>query len=180
MRIVTLELWNAIQFYDLVYLDRSCHPESYCCCCRTRFFFISGYLFFYKIDDYNLKTYRSKLSRRIWTLLIPYLLWNTLPVVYPLLLFLFRGQPFTLSFAEWLSFYWDTGGEYNVPANFPLWYVRDLMIVCLMTPVIWVLTKRSVMGEGFVALLTIAYVFGLWPRIVGHSNSVFFFTLVVI
>ncbi len=110
------------------------------------FFFISGYLFFYKIDNYNLNTYRSKLSRRIWTLLIPYLLWNTLPVIYPLLLFLFRGQPLTFSFAEWLSSYWDTGGEYHFPANFPLWYVRDLMIACLITPVIWSLTKRRVLG----------------------------------
>ena len=104
------------------------------------FFFMSGYLFFYNVDNYNLDTYLSKLHRRIWTLLIPYLLWNTFPVIYPLLLYFFRDIPY--SFSEWLSSYWDAGGDYHFPANFPLWYVRDLMVACLMTPVFWFLIKR--------------------------------------
>lgn len=39
------------------------------------FFFISGFLFFYK-TDFNLSIYRLKLKRRFHSLFIPYLFWN--------------------------------------------------------------------------------------------------------
>ena len=36
------------------------------------FFFISGFLFFYKTDSFTLEKYKNKLKKRFRTLLIPY------------------------------------------------------------------------------------------------------------
>ena len=40
------------------------------------FFFISGYLFFYKTTAFTKSVYGRKLKKRAHTLLIPYIFWN--------------------------------------------------------------------------------------------------------
>ena len=45
------------------------------------FFVCSGFLFFFKTEEFSLHTYLSKLKKRVKTLLIPYLIWNTLFIV---------------------------------------------------------------------------------------------------
>ena len=45
------------------------------------FFIISGYFFFYQTKAFGKEAYSKKLRKRIKTLLIPYLLWNLLPVL---------------------------------------------------------------------------------------------------
>ena len=78
------------------------------------FFFISGYLFFVNVEKWNWQTYQQKIKRRIKTLLIPYIIWNLLMAV--------MLRPFSPSiFCE--------------PANMPLWFLRDLIVVSLLTPI---------------------------------------------
>ncbi|MDE6697091.1 MAG: acyltransferase family protein, partial [Muribaculaceae bacterium] len=45
------------------------------------FFFISGFLFFYKSENFTFEIYKTKLVKRVKTLLIPYLFWNLLFVI---------------------------------------------------------------------------------------------------
>ena len=78
------------------------------------FFFISGYLFFGNVEKWNWQTYQQKIKRRGKTLLIPYIIWNLLMAV--------MLRPFSPSiFCE--------------PANMPLWFLRDLIVVSLLTPI---------------------------------------------
>lgn len=62
------------------------------------FFIISGYFFFYNIKEFNSGVYVTKLKKRGRTLLIPYLLWNLLPVFMivggNLFSIIFRGKSF--------------------------------------------------------------------------------------
>lgn len=37
------------------------------------FFFTSGYFFFYKLESWNLSVYKVKISKRLRTLLVPYI-----------------------------------------------------------------------------------------------------------
>ena len=45
------------------------------------FFFISGYLFFNRLHDWNWSVYLGKLRKRCKTLLVPFVLWNTIAIV---------------------------------------------------------------------------------------------------
>ena len=39
---------------------------------------VSGYLFFLKNDSFTLDDYKGKISKRIKSLLVPYLIWNVI------------------------------------------------------------------------------------------------------
>ena len=108
------------------------------------FFAISGYLFFWNIDNLNLTVYKRKLHSRLFTLLIPYLLWNLIAYIYQLAkVFLGIGSAVEgcgniLSLSVFLKVFWQFGNE--GPADMPLWFVRDLILLVILTPLIhWLL-----------------------------------------
>ena len=100
------------------------------------FFVMSGYLFFANVEQFNKEIFSQKIRRRIKTLLIPYIIWNLLMAV----------KLKTIN----LSFFWT-------PANMPLWFLRDLMIVSLLSPIIYIGVRR--LGYWvFVLLLPVLYI----------------------
>lgn len=139
------------------------------------FFIISGYLFFANVDKWDVVTYKKKILRRIKTLLIPYLIWNLLMAV--------KLKTFGISMF-WA--YWGPAGKQidwfgheqlmTAPANMPLWFLRDLMVVSLLTPIIYILVRR--LGYWLMAVLIVLYLSGVYAFIPGFSAyAVFFFTL---
>ena len=138
------------------------------------FFIISGYLFFANVDVWNLKVYEAKIWRRIRTLLIPYLIWNLLMTI-------------KLKTFSWSMFwvYWRPAGSQidwfgqeqmmTAPANMPLWFLRDLMVVSLLTPIIYILIRK--LGYWLIGLLAISYLSGVYAFIPGLSvYAIYFFT----
>jgi hypothetical protein len=123
------------------------------------FFLISGFLFFYNVD-FSTDVYKRKIRSRVKTLLVPYIVWNTLAILRALLP-LVPGVPsslfsysdpdkLNLSFLNILSCYWynypgiytDNVGYPPFPINFPLWYIRDLMIAVVFAPAVYYMIKR--------------------------------------
>lgn len=117
------------------------------------FFFISGFLFFYK-TSFDKETYIHKMKRRIHSLLIPYILWNTAAILFEIFLrycpLLPNATPDDIHFTVpgLLSCYWNgrpgiflkAAGEMPAtafPFNGVLWFVRDLIIVSLLTPFLY-------------------------------------------
>lgn len=108
------------------------------------FFLISGYLFYKNLENWNWYIFYEKLKRRGRSLLIPYLLWNTMYIVFSLsgaiYSVMFRGTSYTV-LTNWIQshglyhLYWDE--IYLVP----LWFVRDLMLVVLFAGVIYGFVK---------------------------------------
>lgn len=108
------------------------------------FFFISGYLYF-KEQEFNLRLYKQKSFSRGRSLLVPYLIWNTWVLLF-MLVVQFIGSWLGIEFtgrmiwdygwSDFLAAYWKQAGG-NYPINFPLWYIRDLMIVCVFTPFVY-------------------------------------------
>lgn len=119
------------------------------------FFVMSGYLFFANVEQFNKEIYYQKIWRRIKTLLIPYIIWNLLMAV--------KLKTFNLSiFVE--------------PANMPLWFLRDLIIVSLLTPIIYIGVKR--LGYWLFVLLLPVYLTGIWAIQPGlNPYAICFFTL---
>lgn len=123
------------------------------------FFFVSGYLFFYKMQEWNWQSYAGKLKKRLRTLLVPYLLWNLIAAV---LIYSFRawgsirgGVP-PISFMEQVSGWGGWWGE-DVSFDGPLWFIRYLMFLCLLAPLVWWLVRH--LGIYWVLLCAVALMF---------------------
>lgn len=145
------------------------------------FFVFSGYLFFYR-TDFDTQVYKKKLRKRFKTLMIPYLLWNLIILLsmgaklLPIFSFVFHNSAnvefhFTLSRLFNTFFYYDgTNGllvypdlgiprESPIPIDGPLWYVRDLMVLILFSPIIyWIIKKTQYWFIIFIGILL--YIFG--------------------
>ena len=110
------------------------------------FFFISGYLFFL-----SKKTYSQKIQTRFHTLLIPYLLWNAIILTLYLIAYA-AGYPQDInhksiaefSLIDYIRLFWDRGSYDHgnfVPLLCPFWYIRNLLIMSLLSPVFYYLIK---------------------------------------
>ncbi len=121
------------------------------------YFAISGFLFFLRVEDFNRETYRRKLRRRVGSLLVPYLIWNFLAFAYKLAKQWAGLGDMALpnDLQGWtgffLSAFWQFGDE--GPADMPLWFVRNLMVVVLFTPVIHRLVRCRLAGLYILSLV---------------------------
>lgn len=150
------------------------------------FFLISGFLFFLNID-FNKEIYSHKLKSRVKSLLIPYLFWNIAFLLFyytashlPILQNWFKGCEYTPGFI--LSSLWGrAGGDPLNPMTYPIayqfWFIRDLMVVVILTPIIHLLVKYTKLyGLG---LFCILWYFDCWPGFMQYHglsiNAWFFF-----
>lgn len=142
------------------------------------FFFISGYLFFL-----SQKSYLHKLQSRFHSLFIPYILWNTLLIVAYILAYI-TGHPQDINgrsmadynITDYLRLYWDRGTYDNgnfVPILCPYWYIRNLLLLSLLSPIVWCFVKY--LRELF--LLGVTLWWFLTPHNAFVSQSILFFSL---
>ena len=146
------------------------------------FFFISGFLFFYKTPAFTKSVYAKKLKKRVHTLLIPYIFWN---FAVALLIFLsavfFPGLKseagmtvFDYTFQDWLwKFWYDEDSVLHLPINGPLWFLRDLMVVMLFSPLVYWVVKK--LKQYAVIVLGIFWVTGFWFVLPGFNITALFF-----
>lgn len=152
------------------------------------FFLISGYLFFLRNQEFTFVDYREKLEKRTKSLLVPYLLWNALIFIVYLLVQSFvpsmtSGRTKLIadySFTDYIMCLWSmkyvNEGGVSGPIDSPLWFVRDLIIMSLLSPLIWWAIRRL---KSVVPLILIAlFVSGEIQGIPGLSiSAVTFFSL---
>ncbi|MDR1172425.1 MAG: acyltransferase [Bacteroidales bacterium] len=146
------------------------------------FFVFSGFLFFYKGKVWNRNIYFGKIKSRTKTLVIPYLLWNIIPLA---LAALFAFMRFDGSLSELMSklqengiftIFWNYScdGSVSYPYNIPMWYVRDLIVAAFCSPLVYYFVKYAKLIG--VVILGVSYVLltgmGIWFPLV-----MFFFTL---
>lgn len=113
------------------------------------FFMISGYLFFIKNDDYNASQYKSKIKKRLTTLLVPYLIWNLLYVLFNIIVEVLKGGE--IDFSSQIFSLWSMPTQ-PYPADPALWFVRDLMVCMILSPIIYYLTKRYFLFSPFIII----------------------------
>ena len=144
------------------------------------FFLISGYLFYVGLECWDWKIWKEKMLRRLWTLLIPYLVWNILS------LFIGAGGEFVKYFLDGGAFpdlvlwfrhqggiraLWD--GRSGMPYDYPLWFIRDLIILVALSPVLhFIVRKTHIYG---LLVLLVLYLSDFWIHIPGFSSAGFFF-----
>lgn len=123
--------------------------DTLCYCIVPCFFLISGYLVIAGIEKLTVRSYFSLLRRRFVSLFIPYMLWLCISFIisrlhglhcsaHPLhnpVGFFFAADPYPYFQPSLLGYEF---GIRNTPAGlFPLWYIRDLMLLIVFTPAVY-------------------------------------------
>lgn len=151
------------------------------------FFFISGFLFFLNVDQFSKHVYFNKLKNRVRSLLIPYVLWNIIAALIPFLILsaivVKNAEP-----VQWLLDYlqglngWHMFWDYNHwnecasgPIDLPLWFIRDLMVICLITPLIYFFIKK--LDWLFLLIVGALYLLSYWQYFYFNTRAILFFSL---
>lgn len=108
------------------------------------FFTISGYLFFVGFKP-ALVSFVNKYKSRFSSLAIPYLFWN---IAFFLVIILLKSLPVIGNYvnADYSELYASgVDGWLNAlfvaPMAFHLWFIRDLIVIVLLSPLIWWCSK---------------------------------------
>lgn len=162
-----LAVYDYIRLFFSVVISRSSVPV---------FFVISGYLLFLKVEKYDKAIYISKLRKRLHGLVIPYVSWILLFVLWILMFkiggILLYDKPWmgiVDYFKEngYLHMFWDSSvwGERETwlgvkahnsgPVLLPFWYMRDLIMMVIFSPVCYWLIKN-------IKLVFIAFLFAIY------------------
>ncbi|MGI5976811.1 MAG: acyltransferase family protein [Candidatus Limivicinus sp.] len=132
------------------------------------YFFISGFSFFL---DYTPDKAPGKLKRRVFTLLIPWLLWNTITWALWILL---EGIPAISAHINS-----DFGYEFSLSSWFfdallgsadgPMWFIRNLIVAVLLAPLLYYVLKNKVAG---IIVILCGYAIVLLTRVGCYSVAV--------
>ncbi|OQX08466.1 MAG: hypothetical protein BWK76_23570 [Desulfobulbaceae bacterium A2] len=153
------------------------------CLARTAvpiFFLLAGYLFFINFQ-LSQQGYWDKLRSRGRSLLLPFFFWNALVMVIVLLAQVL--PPFTPYFPEGRALVEKHGvfqlldallGLTRYPIAYHFWFVRDLMLLVLLAPLLAVILRVAALPFFFVVYL--GWVSGSWPLNVPAAVGVFFFS----
>lgn len=140
------------------------------------FYIFSGFLFFYR-KDFNCSIYKLKLKSRAKTLLIPFLLWNTIAIVWQLKFYLpvissfYHPIEIQVSIVRIINTFLCNIKNSGIfvgppstepitglyPIDVPLWYVRDLMVIILLSPIIYLAIKKT--KQWFISALGLFWLF---------------------
>jgi peptidoglycan/LPS O-acetylase OafA/YrhL len=143
------------------------------------FFLMSGFLFF-RGAPFSAATYRAKLRSRVHSLLIPFLFWNlalfaliaaaqSTPTLAPF----FNGQ--NQAFRSMSAFQMLDAilGITRYPIAYQFWFIRDLMLLVLASPLIW-LAARYLARPALIVLLW-AWLVAAWPLPMPEGEPTLFF-----
>ncbi len=139
------------------------------------FFLFSGYFFFLKITSWSSSIYFNSWKSRYKTLLIPYLAWN---IIAFLLIMLKNNIFLALSLNSDESYQQFAQASiydllWRFPVNYPLWYLWDLIVMTLLTPLFFFFFK-NLRAYGLI-ILFILYLSIFDSGIPGLSTTAIFY-----
>lgn len=146
------------------------------------FFIFSGYLFFKNISSFTTEEYLKKLHKRIKTLLIPYIFWNIVVILIYLVAQTIMPNMISgdnkliadYTITDWIKAFWNYHNE--MPICYQFWFIRDLMVVVLLSPIIYFAIKK--IRFFFVLIMGIIWLLNINTGITGVSiTAIFFFSI---
>lgn len=144
--------------------------------CVPCYFIISGFLFFYNGQVFTKEWYLNKIKSRSFSLLIPYLLWCTIALIVFTInhkvsaIDMIKGYTIGVSFPDMNS------GATSVWDG-PLWFVRNLFALMLISPAINVFLVNKKFSAAILGLLFIAWLFIVSPMNHGVFIALLFFSI---
>ncbi len=144
------------------------------------FFLLSGLLFFKDFNTNSEITHKFfvKIKKRIRTLFIPYMFWSLLGVV--IYYCLQTASVSKLFFTKELIVNYSLGQLLNRifidPIPYQLWFIRDLMLLVFISPILYFLLKKTFIL--YISIILMSFLWILEYDLVFISNeSLLFFTV---
>jgi len=139
------------------------------------FFAVSGFLFFFRTGA-DRPPFASKITRRIRTVAVPYLLWNCIGIAAVVaarnLQWSQELMPEYLKEMTWAQF---ASGFIFGPVSFQLWYLRDLFLLSLLSPIIFFICRPKMGAIIWLVLLVVAWSHdNSGPKILNGEGVLFF------
>ena len=145
--------------------------HSCCGICVPLFFFISGYLFFLKGGDHwCADVYRSKLRSRFYSLFVPYVIYTYLAILIFAVLQAIAPELQSGRFTpikDWAPLDFIMNGLWrnqhlNIPFVGALWYIRNLLCLVLLSPLIyWMIKHTRQWGIAIIGILCCSYIWNV-------------------
>lgn len=143
------------------------------------FFLLAGYLFFVNFR-WSIPAYFRKLRSRFRSLCVPFLFWNslmlsmvalsqTMPEIGPY----FPEGPSLVTKYTLFQYIDAMLGLTRYPIAYHMWFIRDLMFLVLLVPVIVIVLRFAALPFLFVVFL--CWVRGVWPVLAPGAVGVLFF-----
>lgn len=135
------------------------------------FFIISGYLYFCNIDKFTSKDYVIKSKKRLGSLIIPYVIWNLIYALFYLGIAYMNGECNT-TIGEFLKGFWafDTTSSngFASPYNGPFWFLRDLVVVSVISPIFYFFLRSDKFHVGICSLTCLGILYLMLPSYIIH------------
>ncbi len=137
------------------------------------FFIISGYLFYVNLTA-KVADFTRKVKKRFKTLIIPYLFWSLWGL---LVYFLLQSVlPPSITFSRGIIREYSFGELMNAifldPIPYQLWYVRDLTVFAVLSPIFFILLRYL---KGYLVIFFLFTWFYEFNYVIFRNQSVFFF-----
>ena len=176
--IATIPTKTTTQFYTINLFIQNFFSNALSRVSVPIFFIISGFLLF---QNYTFSNYKLKLLKRVHSLLIPYIFWTSLVVA---IYFLLQSIPsisvyFTSSLIKNLSITELITTTWIHPKNYPLWFIRDLMLLVIVSPIVYILIQH--LSKLYIPIILFVWFFDLIEPTTDFSlykpEAVLFFSL---
>lgn len=145
-----------------------------CSIANCLFFFLSGYLFARNLN--HISDVWAKQKKRFRTLILPYILWNLIFVLWYVVIELIPGlDSFNNSGSLARDILNQSAGKalYSLfvePAAFQLWFLRDLICMVAITPIIWWLSRKNAVISIIAAIIVMPF----WGWVVYYWIGILF------
>lgn len=156
------------------WFHRSFLNKGVAVCAVPTFFMISGLLFF---RNYNPHVYAEKLRCRFKSLFIPFVAWNSIGMLLAVLIglpiirdLIVSREVFEFKFENFVE------GIFLYKYNGPFWYVFDLIVFVIASPLIFEILKRKVVGLFFLGMFLLLYLMEIkLPDSIIYRSDVLFY-----
>ncbi len=145
------------------------------------FFLMSGYLFFAGLE-WSKENYVAKLKSRTKTLLIPFLFWNiatllaiALAQAIPATKIFFSGNSPPIATFDIFDYFNAIPGLTRNPIAYQFWFIRDLIVLVLLAPLINVAIRFSPLP--FLILILFYWLMGDQLASAPSSEALLFFSV---
>lgn len=144
------------------------------------FFVLSGYFLFLGQSGWSWPVFGKKLKRRVRTLLVPYVFWNVLLFVVlsvaqvTTLRVFFNTDGILANMDFTTQMRWVLGFQ-RYPIAYQFWFLRDLIVLVLITPVLFFVARQAWSLMIFTGVLGALWITNIWPIEIPAIEALLFF-----